>query len=73
MFRMKVECQFNIEDRTLICGIPEYDVIPEPNDISVKKKKRIRRTLARRAFLANPEARRALNRRKRRTRFSRAS
>lgn len=36
MFRMKVECQFNIEDRTLICGIPEYDVIPEPNDIPVK-------------------------------------
>ena len=36
MFRMKVEGQFNIGDRTLICGIPEYDANPEPNDIPVK-------------------------------------
>ena len=28
MFKMKIEKQLNIKDRTLIAGIPEYDVIP---------------------------------------------
>ena len=29
MFNMKVVEQKNIEDRTLLLGIPDYDVIPE--------------------------------------------
>jgi hypothetical protein len=29
MFRMKIEQQLNLNDRTLILGIPEFDVIPQ--------------------------------------------
>lgn len=29
MFRMQIEHQMNINDRTLLLGIPEYDVIPK--------------------------------------------
>ena len=39
MFKMKIEGQYNIHDRTLICGVPEYDVIPKDmlaDDIPIK-------------------------------------
>ena len=29
MFRMKIEQQMNIKDRTLLLGIPEFNAIPE--------------------------------------------
>lgn len=29
MFKMKIEKQLNIKDRTLLAGIPEYDAIPQ--------------------------------------------
>ncbi len=29
MFNMKVEQQMNINDRTLLLGVPQYDVIPK--------------------------------------------
>ena len=29
MFNMQVEQQMNIKDRTLLLGVPEYDVIPK--------------------------------------------
>ena len=29
MFRMKVEMQMNMADRTLLLGIPEYNLIPK--------------------------------------------
>lgn len=29
MFRMKIEQQLNLNDRTLILGIPEFDAIPQ--------------------------------------------
>lgn len=29
MFNMKIERQLNIKDRTLLLGIPNYDVIPK--------------------------------------------
>lgn len=36
MFRMKIECQLNIKDRTLIGGVAEYNVIPKEIQINHK-------------------------------------
>ena len=36
MFRMKIECQLNIQDRTLIGGVAEYNVIPKEVKINHK-------------------------------------
>lgn len=29
MFNMKIEKQLNIKDRTLLLGVPDFDVVPE--------------------------------------------
>ena len=29
MFNMKIESQMNMHDRTLICGIPQFDSVPK--------------------------------------------
>ena len=29
MFNMKIDKQLNIQDRTLLLGVPDFDVIPE--------------------------------------------
>lgn len=37
MFSMKIEQQMNMVDRTLLLGVPEYDIIPK--EISIDKDK----------------------------------
>ena len=39
MFDMKIERQLNIKDRTLLLGVPKFDVIPESVEIEGEKHK----------------------------------
>ena len=33
MFNMKVESQLNLHDRTMVCGKPVFDTVPEAVDV----------------------------------------